>query len=167
MSGGSGAAALLACVALLVGAAACGDDDSGRGAACGATVEEPLDPGSAQHLLPGAPEPRYTTDPPTSGAHIVGNLPRGVVGEELPRPVQVALLEQGEVLIQYATRDPEERASLEALAGEHVTIAPRDGNPVVVATAWQRKLECTGIDTGMLRAFIDEHAGVGFGGGHS
>jgi hypothetical protein len=36
-----------------------------RGAAgCAAPVEEPLDPGSARHLLPGAPEPTYLTDPP-------------------------------------------------------------------------------------------------------
>src|SRR5690242_8829353 len=70
------------------------------GTACGAPIAEPIDPLSSQHLLPGAPEPHYTTDPPTSGAHRPGPLPPPVLNSPLDRPAQVAALEGGTVLIQ-------------------------------------------------------------------
>ncbi|MDP8992254.1 MAG: hypothetical protein M3N31_04270, partial [Actinomycetota bacterium] len=66
--------------ALVMAAAlgACGGAGDGRngaaapraGAGCGPARQEPLDPGSAHHLLAGAPEPTYMGDPPTSGAHL-------------------------------------------------------------------------------------------------
>jgi hypothetical protein len=147
---------LLVCVpALLIGA--CGNGGSGT-SACGPAVEERLDPRSAQHLLPGAAEPTYQTDPPTSGAHIVGNLPRGAQREPLARPVQVALLEVGHIVVQY--RDMEDQAALDPLAGDLVNVAPNPELPAaVIATAWQHKLECTGPDVDALRGFIDDRVG--------
>ena len=154
--------------ALLVVALAfvgCSDDD-GRtlrpapGDGCGAVVEEPLDPGSVQHLLPGAPETVYVTDPPTSGPHRTGGLPTGAVDQPLPRPVQVGVLEGGGIVVQY--RDPADRAALASLAGDRVVVAPNPALPArVVATAWRHKLTCTGVDTDALRRFVDDRAGKG------
>jgi hypothetical protein len=160
----------VACVLAVVVLAGCGDDDADSAADCHPPVEERLDPNSAQHLLPGAAEPEYLSDPPTSGAHIVGNVPRGTLGTPLPRPAQVALLEQGVVLIQHAGLQGAAVAELEALADDNVTVAPGVVPAVVgvVATAWRFKLQCDDIDLDALRMFIDTHAGVGFGGaGHT
>ncbi|MBW3668684.1 MAG: EamA family transporter [Actinobacteria bacterium] len=165
--------ALLALVVL----GGCGRGDDGGGSrsgsgggsaddgACGAAVSEPLDPGSTQHLLPGAPEPTYITDPPTSGAHRSGAPPQGVVDQPLERPVQAGVLEGGGVVVQY--RDPADAAVLRGLADEQVVVAPNPSLPApVIATAWRHKVTCTAVDMDALRAFVDDHAGRGTGGGH-
>ena len=140
---------------LLVLLAGCRDaaDDEPREAACASVVREALDPASTRHVLPGAPEPTYATDPPTSGAHLGGPVPTGVLDEALPRPAQVAVLEQGGVVVQH--RDPADRAALAPLGGDRVVVAPDPDLPVrVVATAWRHKLACTGLDVEALRSFI-------------
>ena len=138
---------------------------SGDGGACGTVVDEPLDPGSTQHLLPGAPEPTYITDPPTSGAHRSGTPPRGVVDQPLARTVHVGVLERGGVVVQY--RDPGDAPALRALGGEQVVVAPHPTLPApVVATAWRKKLTCTAVDVDALRSFVRDHAGDGPDGGH-
>ncbi|HEV8116513.1 MAG TPA: hypothetical protein VGP53_09765, partial [Acidimicrobiales bacterium] len=71
---------------------------SGRGA-CEPPVQDPLDPRSLQHALPGAPPPTYATEPPTSGPHQAGGLAGGVVNQPLLGPVQVGALEAGQVLL--------------------------------------------------------------------
>ena len=129
-------------------------------AACGPAVEEQLDPNSARHLLPGAAEPKYLSDPPTSGAHRSGGAPSGALDTVLDRPVQVQLLERGAVLLQYRNLTPTERGQLERLAGLDVVVAPNPTLPDrVVATAWLHKQLCSGIDEDELRKFI-----VGFRG---
>lgn len=125
---------------------------------CGPVEEEPLDPDSAKHVFPGAAEPAYLTDPPTSGPHQVGDHPTGDLQDPIPRPIQVAMLEHGYVLIQY--RDPALRAQLTPLVDEHTTIAPNPGLPApVVATAWQHKQACQTPEEAALRDFVGEHAG--------
>jgi Protein of unknown function (DUF3105) len=159
--------ATLALVALLASCATAKDE--GRGAAgvgtgdCGTEVEEALDPGSTQHLLPGAPEPAYPNVAPTSGPHLGAGTPVGAQDRPLPRPVQVGVLEQGRVLVQYRPDRPEARRQLEALAGERVVVAPNPALPSpVVATAWLHRLECRTADLGArdleaLRTFISRH----------
>lgn len=163
-------AAGLAALAVL-GLSSCGSGGSGdtaqqRGlpaAPCAAETEEPLDPGSGRHVLPGGTEPTYATDPPTSGPHQSGAHPTGDVDAPIPRPQQVALLEDGGVLIQY--REPGFRSALAALAKGDVTIAPNPELPgAVVATAWQHKLVCSGPNPGELATFIAAHTGKGAGG---
>ena len=141
-----------AAVLLLLLLAGCREKSEPR-AACASVVVEALDPASIQHVLPGAPEPTYATDPPTSGAHRAGPTPTGVVDQPLPRSVQVAVLEQGGVVVQH--RDPADRAALAPLGGDRVVVAPDPDLPVrVVATAWRHKLACTGLDVDALRSFI-------------
>ncbi|MDP9070588.1 MAG: DUF3105 domain-containing protein [Actinomycetota bacterium] len=155
-------------VALVLGA--CADGGAGPGAPrptastgsapCGAEVEEPLDPRSTQHLLPGAPEPAYANDPPTSGPHQVARVPSGVQAQPLPRPVQVGLLEEGFVLVQHRDLPDRDTEQLQGLATEMVVVAPLTGpGPPVVATAWRRRLSCTTVDLAALRAFIAAHRG--------
>ena len=129
--------------------------------ACDPVSEEPLDPRSTQHLLPGAPEPPYQSDPPTSGPHLVGVAPAGVLHEPLPRPVQVAVLEAGGVVVQHRGLADHERVRVEELAeGQSVVVSPATHLPAaVVATAWRHRLTCRGVDTDALRAFVAAYRG--------
>ncbi len=149
---------LLLAVLMVVAIGACGSDGEKARGSCGPDVEERLDPGSTRHLLPGAPEPRYLGDPPTSGPHLGGPPPAGVQHQPLSPPAQVGVLESGGVLVQHRGVSEGERRQLEALAGDKVVVAPNPTLPAsVVTTAWQHRLECTGVDLAALRAFIAEH----------
>lgn len=129
-------------------------------------MHERLDSNSIQHLLPGAASPTYQTHPPTSGAHQVGAWPTGVLNETIREPVQVALLEGGEVVVQYRAHDLSagELGTLRSFARRtaRVTVAPNPDLPAaVVATAWTYKQTCTGVDTDALARFVRSHAGKG------
>lgn len=146
------------------GGSATGGGDEG---ACGPDTEEPLDPGSVQHLLPGAPEPRYATDPPTSGPHFAGGAPQGAQDEPVARPAQVALLEQGGVMLQHDDVTPADLRRLRTLSERQVVVAPNPGlTSPVVATAWRHRLACDGASgraLDALAAFVDAHRGKGPG----
>lgn len=133
--------------------------------ACGPPVEEELDP-NLTHLVVGAPEPSFLTDPPTSGPHVVGNVPSGLVDRPLRGSEQVALLEEGHVLVQYRDLAPADVATLEGLVGDDVTVAPNPRLPGrVVATAWTVKQVCDDVDVDVLAAFVDVNVGRGPGDG--
>ena len=128
-------------------------------APCDAPAEDPLDPRSLQHAL-GGPPPSYATEPPTSGPHLPGRLPGGVVTDPLPGPVQVGALEAGQVLLQHRDLTPAERSRLEALAGPLVIVAPNPALPTaVVGSAWRTRLVCREMDDSALSRFIEDHAG--------
>lgn len=135
-----------------------GQAGGGESSACDPVRRERADPASTLHLLPGATEPEYLSDPPTSGAHRAGPLPDAVLDDPLDRPSQVGVLEQGGVLLQHRGLDDSERAELESLAGDGVVVAPNpDLDEAVVATAWTVKLRCAGVDPDALRDFVDQH----------
>ncbi len=124
----------LVALSLIVGA--CGGDESGS---C-REVREAEDPQSSRHLL-SADGYRYLTDPPTSGPHIAGPVPAGVVTEPVAPPVQVRILESGGALVQY----------------EPATLGPADELPApVVATAWTWKLTCATVDIDRIERFVAE-----------
>ncbi|HEV7887158.1 MAG TPA: EamA family transporter [Acidimicrobiales bacterium] len=158
--------ALLTVLAVL-GLGACVDDSGGSVSTatttgkCGAPLTEALDPGSLQHVLPGGPEPSYTTDPPTSGPHRpVGNTIVGVQTTPLDKPTQVGVLEGGGVLLQYHGLSAEEQRRLERQAGGDVRVAPNPAlSAPVVATAWRHKVVCQGLDVEALKAFVRAYAG--------
>ncbi|MBW3642734.1 MAG: DUF3105 domain-containing protein [Actinobacteria bacterium] len=129
---------------------------------CAAETTEPLDASSSLHLLPGAPEPSYLSDPPTSGPHRSGPAPSGALANPIDRPTQVQVLEQGGVVIQHRDLDDASVSDLATLGGEQVVVAPNPGLPApVVATAWLAKRSCRAVDLAALRQFIEEHRGVG------
>jgi len=131
--------------------------------ACSAAKPEPINP-DLRHLLPGAPEPTYTTDPPTSGPHAPGALPSGALTQPLARPAQVGALEAGAVLLQYRDLSAAELRSLTDLITDKVIVAPNPSLPDrVVATAWLFKQTCSGVDAAALRGFIRTRVGHGPG----
>lgn len=154
---------------LLLGSTACSGGSSGaaeepdRG--CGEVVRERFDPDSAAHVLPGAEEPTYLTDPPTSGPHAPTVPVGGVRDEPLGRAEQVGLLEAGVVLLQHdPDLAPADLADLTGLADpDGVLVAPNPDLPApVVATAWTRKLLCASVGDGgldALAAFAETQAG--------
>jgi drug/metabolite transporter (DMT)-like permease len=150
----------------VLGLGACVDDTGGAvhpppgSGTCGRAVTEALAPDSLKHVLPGAPEPAYPTDPPTSGAHQPGGQTvTGVQTAPVARPVQVGILEQGGILLQYKGLSAEEQRRLERQAGGDVRVAPNPSLPApVVATAWRHKLTCQGLDVEALKAFVRAYA---------
>ena len=152
-------------VGVAVAAAACGSSGGGD-AACGPITREALDPAYLVHVLGDDKNLEYTSDPPTSGPHQPTPPVTGVVEDPLSRPVQVGILERGDVLLQH---DPDLPATdltlLESLAGDGVVVAPNPDLPApIVATAWLFKRTCDEMDAGALQEMIDEHKGKGPGG---
>lgn len=154
--------AVLVVIALLaVPLVAC--SGGGSQSSCQPAHSEPLNP-SLNHVLAGAPEPAYTTDPPTSGPHSPGAPVQGVLNEPLSRPLQVGALEGGDVLLQYRDLSPDELKKLSDLVSDKVVVVPNQSLPDrVVATAWLFKQTCSGVDAEALRGFIRTHAGHGPG----
>jgi hypothetical protein len=127
---------------------------AGVGRACSPAAEEPLDPSSVVRLLPNTAKPKYASNPPTSGASELGTQVPAVSTVELSPPVQVGLLAQGTVLIQYRGLAPADLASLTSLAGDGVVVAPNSSlTSSVVATAWRKRQVCTSLDVDALRQF--------------
>ncbi len=151
---------LMAPAALLtLMASGCGDDDG----ACSPIRRERLDPAYLVHVVGTERAVDYTSDPPTSGPHQPSPDVSGVRDEPVAKPVQVGILERGDVLIQH---DPDladdEVEALRGLAGEQVVVAPNPDLPEpVVATAWVHKRSCSSVDIDALQEMIDERAGRG------
>ena len=142
--------------------AGCGGGGTASGG-CQPVHREALDPNEA-HVLPGAAEPTYRTDPPTSGPHTPAETPTGVLAAPLARPRQVGALEAGAVLFQYRDLSTDEQRALEALAGGLVVVAPNPDLPdKVVATAWLYKQVCSAVDTTALQDFAAAHQNHGPG----
>ncbi len=144
-------------VALLL--TGCGSDGEGT---CGPVRREALDPGFLVHVV-GDAEVEYSSDPPTCGPHQAAPPVTGVVDDPLPRPIQVGILERGDVLLQHRPDLPEDqRRALEDLVADGVVVAPNPDLPdPVVATAWLYKRTCSAVDTGALSDFVDERLGKG------
>lgn len=149
-------------ISLVLAIAGCGSSGGGDDA-CGPVIRERLDPAYLVHVVGDGAAVRYTTDPPTSGPHKAGPAVEGVVTEPIPRPVQVGILEGGDILLQHAPDLPAaQRTALEGLAGHGVVVAVNADLPnPVVATAWTTKRTCRAIDVPALREFIRQRAGKG------
>lgn len=135
--------------------AACGSSSD----ACGVPVREELDPEHLLHVTdPNAVT--FRTETPSSGPHLSAGGPTGVVAEPILPAVQVAILERGDVLVQF--RDGADAGAIAELVGDRVVVAPRPTlGPRVVATAWTYRLSCDGLDTEAIERFIAAHAGKG------
>ena len=159
-------------VVLLASCGSGGDDPApdgqSRGAgktACDPVVVDPLDPRGNHHLLPGAPEPDYAADPPTSGPHDAGDPVTGLHAGPLSRPLQVTVLEVGGIVVQFRPDlAASARDSLAGLAGDLVVVAPNPSLPApVIATAWRRRLACRSVELATVRRFIADRKGKGPG----
>jgi len=130
------------------------------GVACGSgdgVVE--FDDLGRQHLSPGDAQPRYNSNPPTSGPHAPSWSRCGVSGREIPDVVQVHNLEHGTVIVQYSPELSEgDLDSLTALARGlstgHMIVAPQtDLDDLVVVTAWTRMQRFSEVDIVAIRDF--------------
>lgn len=153
---------LCAAGTLTLATAACGDG-ARSGDGCGPITREALDPAYLVHVLGAEAKAEYLTDPPTSGPHQPGPAVEGVLDEPITPPVQVGILERGDILLQH---DPDlpagPLADLESLAGPGVVVAPNADLPdPVVATAWTHKRTCRSVEVGALEDFIDQRADKG------
>lgn len=147
---------------LAIAAGACGSEDR-AGGGCSPVEREALDSAYIVHVLGTETDVDYTSEPPTSGPHQPSPPVDGVASEPITRPIQVGILERGDVLIQH---DPELSADavdeLRILAGPRVIVAPNPDLPAsVVATAWTYKRTCTEVDLEALEEFATERVGNG------
>jgi|GEM_PF-3391473 len=146
----------------IVGVSVAGGSSTASGPkACGATVTDALDPNSVVRVLPTARELEYTTNPPSSGAFVVGPQVDPVSTTELRPPVQVGLLARGMVLLQYQPDavSADDLALLKTLAGDSVVVSPNaDMKTPIVATAWLKRMTCTAVDTSALKKFATVNA---------
>jgi len=125
---------------------------SGNESVC-TELREPEDPTSDRHIV-GNDRFEYLTHPPTSGPHVAGPVPSGVLTEPVPPALQVRLLEAGGVMVQY---DPSvDAADLLPLADDRTVVAPGDELPApVIATAWTWKLSCAVAAIEQIERFAD------------
>jgi hypothetical protein len=145
-------------VVTLTTVSACGGGSSSS--ACEQPIREELDPASLTHVIDPATA-RFKTDPPTSGPHVSGAVPTGLVDEPIPGAVQVAILEGGDVVVQYRDLTGADLDEVKLFAGDQVVVAPNPDLPAeVVATAWTYKLTCTALDIDAIETFIADHAGA-------
>lgn len=129
--------------------------DTGSPGAC-TEIREAADPASFLHVIDPA-SAQFLTDPPTSGPHVSGALPTGVLDEAIEPAIQVSILESGSALIQYGPDlTADELETVLSLSGPDVVIAPGDNLPSrIVATAWTWKLTCSSPDATALSDFVD------------
>ena len=142
--------------------AACGGT-SGASAGCGPILREALDPAYLVHVLADTGDLEYLSDPPTSGPHQLAPPQSGLVEEPLSRPVQVGILERGDILVQHLPEiDADDIAELQALADDRVVVAPNPDLPQpIVATAWVFKRSCDAVDVPALGEFVEQRSGQG------
>ena len=123
------------------------------------------------HLKPGAPHPRYDSDPPTSGAHVpvpVRHAERKLSTEQL-----LEALEQGNVVVMYGGNKPAPGLRTLALslappltpalaaAGQAVMLARRPGTRGLVGLAWAHAITVPGPRDPQLRTFVQFWLGRG------
>lgn len=153
---------LICVVVAAASLAACGSGDGGS-AACGPVRRESLDSAYLVHVLDDDRPVQYTSNPPTSGPHKPTPATGGVLDEPISKPIQVGVLERGDVLLQYRpSLDAADRSTLEGFAEDRVTVAPNpDLDDAVVATAWLYKRSCSDVDPDAIEQFVADRVGKG------
>jgi uncharacterized protein DUF3105 len=120
-------------------------------------------------LPPGSPEPKYETDPPTSGDHVeTPHQQADGAYLTMPRAMDyVAALDHGRVAIHYApdlTQETQEelKGLYDTMYGGTLLFPDDEMNYAVAATAWTNVLGCPGYGKETLeavRAFARESWG--------
>jgi hypothetical protein len=100
-----------------------------------------------EHIPPTDPEPRYNTNPPTSGDHVEEQQADGAYRETPPPVSSLHSLEHGRIAIQYRP-DLLERAQLELIGlfdtmyGGTLLFPNPDMPYIVAATTWTNLAGC-------------------------
>ena len=156
-------------IALLSGFFA-GRDQAGVSGAANGPGQAYQDLGHAV-LKPGQSRPAYSSNPPTSGAHI----PRAVVRDGAPLSDDQLLqaLQVGDIVIFYGTRRPPPALTQYvnsaappftpslAATGNAVIVAPRAGTVGLVAAAWDHLATVKTASDPLLGQFVSFWLGRG------
>jgi hypothetical protein len=132
-----------------------------------------------RQLASGTPDPRYASDPPTSGPHVAA--PVRADDEPLSADQLLTALADGDIVLVFS--DPRQAAALRALAdgvagpfdpsvaaaGQAVILDPKPaasaiGAATVTAVAWRHMLRAAAPSDPALRAFVSFWLGRGAGG---
>lgn len=161
--------AAVLCVAVLLPAcdreppAASASEPPPATASCAAAEIVPI---QGQGHLVGDQEPpvAYNSVPPTSGWHTSTDVPTGVADEPLSEPEQVAVLEQGGVVISHNGLEEADVEELERLVTERhpaevaLTSYDRLDPGAVALTAWGAVQLCEAVDIAAIEAFITAYS---------
>lgn len=121
---------------------------------------------SAGYTGPLAPRnnPHYTVNPPSGGDHLGQAVPPGVYeGSRIPLDgYLVHSLEHGYVIIWHkpGLAAAEEQTILDVqkkYARDVLVVERADMDKPVAATAWGKRMLCTGADKGALSAFVEDN----------
>jgi hypothetical protein len=121
-----------------------------------------------EHIPASAPEPRYKTNPPTSGDHVEEQQADGAYRESPPLVSVVHSLEHGRLAIQYRPDLPE-RAQLELIGlfdtmyGGTLLFPNPDMPYMVAATTWTNLMACHSYHQAMTIAAIEAFGGATWG----
>jgi Protein of unknown function (DUF3105) len=121
-----------------------------------------------EHIPASAPEPRYRTNPPTSGNHVDEQQADGAY-RDTPPPVSVVhSLEHGRLAIQYRPDLPEQ-AQLELIGlfdtmyGGTLLFPNPDMPYMVAATTWTNLIGCRSYDRASTGGAIDTFGKASWG----
>jgi hypothetical protein len=137
----------------------------------GCTLQENLPDEGNSHIQASDPEPKYKTNPPTSGNHITAPLqaPDGAYSKPIDPRYTVHSMEHGRVEYQYNPSLPEDQQlAIKGVFDEDpdgVLLFPNANMPyAVAATAWTQLVGCpkyTPQVLDVLRNFRDTYRGNG------
>ena len=117
------------------------------------------------HLPAGAPDPKYNSNPPTSGPHLGSTAPWGAQDETVDKKLLVHNLEHGGVIIHYKDLPPKDVDAINDLVDSYpdgVIAQPSDDieRPVAIS-AWRHLQTCQKVSIDVIKAFIKEHCNKG------
>ena len=95
-------------------------------------------------------------------AHAPRDYPAGFLTAPIPKPAQVAMLDDGAVLMQYTRASSATLAFFRAItvANSSVAAAPNSSlDQPIVLTAWLYSMRCTSLDKTAIRNFVATHTG--------
>lgn len=157
-------------IVALSGGPLAGHDNPGLNGPGGQLGSQYRDLGDA-HLAPGAPRPRYDSQPPTSGPHVPAAVRHNEA--QLSDDQLLQALSLGDVVVMYGSSRPP--PGLRALAtanagpfsralgaaGQAVILARQPGTHGLVALAWTRMLHVADVSDPRLHDFIVLYLGQG------
>lgn len=113
-----------------------------------------------EHIPASAPEPRYKTNPPTSGDHVEEQQADGAYRETPPPASVVHSLEHGRLAIQYRPDLPEKtqlelKGLFDTMYGGTLLFPDSEMPYMVAATTWTNLLGCRSDRQAKTMAAID------------
>lgn len=108
----------------------------------------------------------YKINPPAGGDHDPRPVPPGIYKRgEVPDGAIVHAMEHGDVVLWHTALDPGDEAKLHEIAKRFpkvVLVVPRRGmDAPIVATRWQKRLLCQGLDVEALSNWIEANKNKG------